>query len=191
MHRTLAIGWAVGLVATVSLVAGCSSGSSNSSSGASKQDYVDAAMKTYDPSTLPVSKAQARCLVGGVIDVVGVDKLHSLGITPKELAQGDPFESLGKKLSTEEAGKLSDVMFGGKCVDPAVLLSQDLQGSLQQLSPTERTCFIDKLAKTPEFKQSVTNEMLGKSASSPFTSDPSAVTGIMQQCGISASQLQG
>src|SRR6478735_5908214 len=98
------------VVAIVGLLAACgsSSGSSSGGSGGGTDAYVNAAMKSYDDASSSVkatfSRGQAECLIRGIVDAVGVDKLKSNGIQPGDLQKGNsPFTSLSNDLSQSEA----------------------------------------------------------------------------------------
>ena len=79
------------VVAVVGVLAACGSSGGSSSSGSGA--YVDAAMKSYDDASSSVkdtfSRSQARCLIQGIVDAVGVDKLKSHGVQPERPAEAD------------------------------------------------------------------------------------------------------
>ena len=99
-------------IAIVGVLAAC-----GSSGGSEKASYVDAAMKGYKDapaSTKDVmSESEARCLVEGMVDIIGVDNLKKNGIKPDDLNSNDsPFTKLGNDVSKEQATEVASLDHG-------------------------------------------------------------------------------
>jgi hypothetical protein len=83
------------------------------------------------------SKEQIDCMVPGMVDAIGVDRLIKAGALDNPDAD---FEDLGLDLSDDEAGDLFDAM--DKCVD---LREQFIQGMSGQATPDQAQCFSDNI----------------------------------------------
>jgi hypothetical protein len=190
------------VLATVGLLAAC--GSSGSSSGASTDEYVHAAMKSYDRSASSVkatfSRGQAECLIGGIVDAVGVDKLRSHGIEPSDLQDGNsPFKPLGNDLSQSEAEDVAAVVTDGKCFNFSDIIIKQMSGTdtnpFGKLSKTQARCFFDHLLKENAVKKALAASILGQDSSSAalqsaFAKQSKLFT-ILGDCDIRPSQLNG
>jgi hypothetical protein len=196
------------VVAMVGLLAACgSSGGSSSggSSGGSDTDaYVDAAMKSYDDASSSVkdtfNRTQAECLVRGIVDAVGVDKLKSNGIEPGDLQKGDsPFKSLSDDLSQSEAEEVAAVITDGECFDFADIVIKQLDSGTSnpfgKLTRTQLRCFFGELLKEKAVKKALAASILGQDSSNSALqstfSNQSKLFSILGDCNIRPSQLNG
>ncbi len=191
------------VLVAVGLLAACGS-SGGSSSGGSTDDYVNAAMKSYDRSSSSVkatfSRSQAECLIGGIVDAVGVDKLKSHGIEPSDLQKGNsPFKSLGNDLSQSEAEDVAAVVTDGKCFNFSDIVIKQMSGSgtnpFGKLSTTQARCFFDHLLKENAVKKALAASILGQDSSSSALqsafANQSKLFTILGDCNIRPSQLNG
>jgi hypothetical protein len=189
------------VLAMVGLLAACGS-SSNSSSGSDA--YVDAAMKSYDDASSSVkdtfSRSQAECLIRGIIDAVGVDKLKSNGIQPGDLQKGNsPFKSLSDDLSQSEAEDVASVITDGKCFNFADIVIKQMSTSgsspFGKLTKTQVRCFFGQLLKEAAVKKALAASILGQDSSSSALqgafSNQSKLFSILGDCNIRPSQLNG
>lgn len=196
------------VLAMVGLLAACgSSGSSSSggsSSGSGSDAYVDAAMKSYDDASSSVkdtfSRSQAECLIRGIVDSVGVDKLKSNGIEPGDLQKGNsPFESLSDDLSQSEAEEVASVITDGECFNFADIVIKQMESSgtnpFGKLTKTQVRCFFDELLKEPAVKKALAASILGQDSSNSALqgafSNQSKLFSILGDCNIRPSQLNG
>jgi len=191
------------VIALVGLLAACgSSGGGSSSSGAGK-DYADAiAAKIRSGDSGKVfTQSQADCLAKGMVDVIGVDKLDSAGLSPDKISSSnDSFKAVGTKLSESEANDLVDVIAGGKCFDFVDLVIKSAESSSSsnpfgKLGETKTRCLFEKLLSGAAFKKAMVDSILGRDASndafSKAFSNQSSSFKIFSDCNISPSQLNG
>jgi hypothetical protein len=189
------------VVALIGLLAACGSSSSSSSGGSA---YVDAAMKSYDDASSSVkdtfSRTQAKCLISGIVDSVGVDKLKSHGIEPGDLQKGDsPFKSLSNDLTQAEAEDVASVITDGKCFNFADIVIKQMSSSgsnpFGQLNKTQVRCFFGQLLKEKTVKKALAASILGQDTSSSALqgafANQSKLFSILGDCNIKPSQLQG
>ena len=190
------------VIAIVGLLAAC--GSSSSSGGGSGSDaYVEAAMKGYNDASSSVkdtfSRSEAECLVRGIVDAVGVEKLQSAGIEPKDLESGtSPFKSLSNDLTQSEAEDVASVITDGKCFDfTDIVIKQVSKGSnpFGKLNKTQVRCFFRQILKEAAVKKALTASILGQDSSSSALQDAfsnqSKLFSILGDCNIRPSQLSG
>jgi hypothetical protein len=191
------------VLAVVGLLAACGS-SSGSSSGGGTDAYVDAAMKSYDDSSASVkdtfSRSQAECLIRGIVDAVGVDKLKSNGIEPGDLQKGNsPFKSLSNDLSQSEAEDVAAVITDGKCFNFSDIIIKQMSGTgsnpFGKLTKTQARCFFDQLLKENAVKKALAASILGQDSSNTALqgafANQSKLFSILGDCNIRPSQLNG
>jgi hypothetical protein len=193
------------VLAMVGLLAACgSSGGSSSSGGGDTDAYVNAAMKSYDTSSSSVkdtfSRSQAECLIRGIVDAVGVDKLKNAGIEPGDLQKGNsPFKSLSNDLSQSEAENVAAVITDGKCFNFSDIIIKQMSGTgtnpFGKLSKTQARCFFDEILKERAVKKALAASILGQDSSSTALqgafANQSKLFSILGDCNIKPSQLQG
>ena len=193
------------VLAIVGLLAACGSSSSSGSGGGGGSDaYVDAAMKSYDDAGSAAketfSRSQAECLVRGIVDAVGVDKLKSNGVEPKDLEKGDsPLKSLSDDLSQSEAEEVAAVITDDQCFNFAdVVIKQMSAGPSNpfgKLTKTQARCFFNQLLKEKAVKKALAASILGQDTSSSALqhafSNQSKLFSILGDCNIRPSQLTG
>jgi hypothetical protein len=189
------------VVAVVGVLAACgSSGGSSSGSGA----YVDAAMKSYDNASAsekgPFTRTQARCLIQGIVDAVGVDTLKSNNIQPSDLEkQNQPLQSLGKNLSQAKAQQVAGVITDGTCFNFADVMVKEISNSgsnpFGRLTRTQARCFFNEILRSAEVKKAMAASILGQDSSSSALrsafSNQSKLFTMLGKCNIRPSQLQG
>jgi hypothetical protein len=189
------------VIAVLVLAACGSSGGGGSASSGKGQEYVDAMMKNYDKNGKGsgFTRAQAKCVAEGMVDAVGVDKLESVG-TPDDLASGgNPFQTIGKKMTPAQADEVVGVLTDGRCFDfKALVVKQakgDTSGTFAKLTGTQIECFFGELLDNKAFKQAMADSILGRDSSSDAFnkafSDQSAVFKLLSDCKIKPSQLSG
>ena len=194
------------LVALVGVLAACgsSSGSSGSGGGSGSNAYVDAAMKSYDSAPAStkafMNKSQARCLISGMVDIIGVDALEKSGVKPNDLStSGDsPFKAVGKDMTPAQAKDVAGLITEGKCFNftDAVIEQAGSNSAFGKLSKAKVRCFFDALIKDPAVKSAMASSILGQggdvSASiSKSFSDQSKLFSLLGDCNISPSELSG
>lgn len=190
------------VIVFVGLLAACGSSSSSGSSGSGP--YVDAAMKSYDDASGTVkdtfTRTQAKCLITGIVDGIGVDKLKSNGIEPGDLSKGtSPFKSLSNDLSKADAVRVASVITDGKCFDFADIVIKEMSSSgtnpFGQLSKTQVRCFFNQLLKESAVKKALAASILGQDTSSTALqgafANQSKLFSILGDCNIKPSQLSG
>lgn len=104
------------------------------------QEYVDAAMATFDPEeAAPLTEDDARCVVVSMVERLGADRLEELGITPESFGgdDGDPFP---EGLTEDEANDIVDGFDG--CFDMAQIF---LDGLTEDTTMSDETkeCLAD------------------------------------------------
>ena len=130
------------LVALVGVLAACGSSSgssgSGSGSGSGSNAYVDAAMKSYDSAPAStkafMNKSQARCLISGMVDIIGVDTLEKNGVKPNDLStSGDsPFKAVGKDMTPAQAKDVAGLITDGECFDFTDIVVKQVEEQLEQ-----------------------------------------------------------
>jgi hypothetical protein len=101
------------LVAIVTAAAACSDDGEGGGRSDEEQEYIDAAMATFDPEeAAPMTEDDAECIVTSMVDEIGVDDLEEAGITPESFGEDEEFPS---GLSEEQAGEAVDAIDG--CID--------------------------------------------------------------------------
>jgi hypothetical protein len=194
------------LIAIVGALAACGSSGSGSSGGGSsseKNAYVDAAMEGYAKAPASVkstmSESQARCLVSGMVDIVGVDRLSEANIKPGDLKSGDsPFATIGKDITPAQATAVAALITKGKCFNFTDVVIAQMKGTSNpfgNLSETQVRCFFDAILKDKAVRQALADSILGKDSSSSALSsafsNQSKLFSILGDCKISPSQLTG
>ena len=155
VRRTAAV-----LIAASCMLAACGSdsGRADGASSAKGKPYVDALVKVYDNTLAAgndtlgeaLSRDQVRCLATHMVDSVGADAFAKAGLDPQKLAAG---EGSNGKFAKDDATKLADVMFDGKCVDFADLAMKAADSSSMESLPKEKVrCLFETLAKSPAFR---------------------------------------
>ena len=189
------------VIAVVGVLAACgSSGSSSSGSGA----YVDAAMKSYDDASSSVkdtfTRSQARCLIQGIVDAVGVDNLKSHGVQPGDLQkQTSPFKSISKDLTQAQAEEVAAVITDGKCFNFADIVVKQVSRSgsnpFGQLTKTQIRCFFNELLKEDAVKKALASSILGQESSNSALQNAfgnqSKLFTIFGDCKIRPNQITG
>lgn len=189
------------LVALVGVLAACGS---SSSSGSSKTAYVDAAMKSYSSASAStkemMNESQARCLVSGLVDIIGVDELEKADVKPSDLEKSgnSPFTALGKDMTAAQAGDVASLITDGKCFDftDAIIKQAGSSGPFGKLSKAKVRCFFSALIKDPAVKSALADSILGKggdvsSSISKSFSNQSKLFSLLGDCNISPSELSG
>jgi len=161
-------------------------------------------MKSYDDASSSVkdtfTRSQAKCLITGIVDSVGVDKLKSNGIEPGDLQKGNsPFKSLSDDLTQAEAEDVASVITDGKCFNFADIVIKQMSSSgsnpFGQLTRTQVRCFFGQLLKEDTVKKALANSILGKDTSNAALqgafANQSKLFSILGDCNIKPSQLQG
>jgi hypothetical protein len=192
------------VITLVGLLAACGSSSGSSGGGSDSDAYVDAAMKSYDDASDSVKatfdRSEAECLVRGIVDAVGVDKLEDAGVEPKDLESGDsPFKSLSNDLTQSEAEDVAAVITDGECFDfTDVVVAQMSEGAdnpFGKLDKTQVRCFFDAILKEKVVKQALAQSILGQGDSSAALQDAfsnqSKLFSILGDCDIRPSELTG
>ena len=191
------------VVAIVGMLAACGSSGGGSSSGAGKEfsDAIAAKMRSGSSGEV-FTKAQADCLAKGMVEVIGVDRLQSAGLTPSKItSSSDSFKAVGEKLSESEANDLVDVIAGGKCFSFVDLVIKSAAKSssgnpFAKLGETKTRCLFDKLLSGPAFRKAMVDSILGRdtSGSNAFSKafgNQSSTFKIFSDCNIKPSQLNG
>ncbi len=195
MTRRLTI---IGVLAATLLAACGGSSSSNGASSAEGKKYVDAMVaqfdkeKASDSSSVPFSHDQAVCLSKKMIDAIGVDKLKQGGVTPTNIGSGSGLDNFGKKLTVAQASAVTDIFFDGSCFDMSKLLATQFKSSFTGQTPAAISCLAKELIKLSQFKQAMTNSILGKDSTNPFAgAGENALLPAFTKCKIDVSKLGG
>jgi hypothetical protein len=134
------------LAVSVLVLTACSDDKGGGGGGnlsAADQEYVDAAMETFDPEeAAPLTEDDGRCIVESMVGVVGADGLKELGIDPESFGgDGSPFP---EGLSEEDANDIVDGMDG--CVDLSGLFL-DAMAADASITDESRDCLADTFDK--------------------------------------------
>lgn len=188
------------VVAAIGVLAACGSSSGGS---AEKASFVDAAMKGYEDapaSTKEVmSESEARCLVSGLVDIVGVDNLAKADVKPSDLSTStdSPFSTLGQDMTTQQANDAASLITDGKCFDFTDVVMSQMKGSSNPFGKLEEKkvrCLFDKILSDPIVKKGIANSFLGKGDGSELAnafSDQSSLFSMLGDCDINPSELSG
>lgn len=188
------------MVAVVGVLAACGSSSGSSSSGGSA--YVDAAMKSYDSAPAStkafMNKSEARCLVSGMIDIIGVDSLEKANVKPEDLSKSSdsPFKALGKDMTPAKATAVAGLITDGKCFDFTDAVIKQSGNTFGKLSKEKVRCFFEAILKESAVKTALADSILGKggdtsAAISSAFSNQSKLFSLLGDCKISPSELSG
>lgn len=110
--------------------------------GLRRGEYVDAfaAFAIEGDEPLQVSEDEARCVGEAIVDVVGVDRLSSLGVTAADISGPEMgfYELLGPDLAASSAVQIVDRW--GECFDLAAVFAATMLHGVGA-SPEEIACF--------------------------------------------------
>ncbi len=185
------------IVAGVVALVGCNSDASTSDP---RVPYVDAAMESYDraPAALKqvMRRSEARCLIDGMVEAIGVARLRSRGIMPKDLDRGAvPFAAVAAGLTAAERDQISRLLVGGECVKPVELAFRQLgsAGPFANLTPAQRRCYFSEVLASPGASETFVDSIIGTASlgalmTSVF-SNPEAAQAILSTCGIQPGDL--
>jgi hypothetical protein len=115
---------ALTLVAALFVLGACGDdGGGDGDLSSADQEYVDAAMATFDPEeAAPLEEGEARCIVESMVGSLGAERLEELGITPDSFGGSDnPFP---EGLEEDEANQIVDGFEG--CFDMGELFLEGL-----------------------------------------------------------------
>ena len=136
--------------------------------GGDRQKLIDA-LSSSSGADDEFTEEQIDCMVPGMVDAIGVDKLVKAGALENPDAD---FEDLGLDLSDDEAGALFDSM--NDCVD---LREQFVQGMSGQATPDQAECFSDNIDDDTFRSMMVTTFTEGQEA---MTNDPTFTAAIQE-----------
>lgn len=189
MHRPL--GAVRTIVAAALLLTAAACGDDGGDGGgdelsAADQEYVDAAMETYDPETDPFSEGEARCIAEAVVRPLGADRLEELGVTPDDF-RGDS-EALPEGLAEGEANDVVDGI--DDCVDLSDLFMEQLTAD-QELSDESTECLQDAFDR--DFVRRIVVTMLteGQDALAEDEDLTAELMGVFSKCPQVLDELQG
>lgn len=150
------------------------------------QEYVDAAMETYDSETDPFTEDEARCVAESVVRPLGADRLQELGVTPDDF-RGDT-EALPDGLDDDEANEVVDGIDG--CINLSDLFMQELTAD-QSLSEESTKCLRD--AFDDDFVRRIVVTMLteGEDALQDDEDLTAELMGVFSECPQVLGELQG
>lgn len=126
------------LTVTLFLLAACAKGGDGGLSAAD-QEYVDAAMATFDPAEAgQMTEDDARCIVESMVGVMGADGLTEVGIEPVDFGSDDnPFPD---GLTEETANDIVDGL--DECIDLSGIFL-DSMAQDDSISADARECLAD------------------------------------------------
>lgn len=138
-----------------------------------EQEYVDAAMETFDPEEAePLTEDEARCMVTSMVDAVGVDTLEDAGLTPESFGEADsPFP---EGLTEDQAEGVVDGM--EDCFDLSQLFLDGMAEDAS-LSDEDRECLADAFDGDTVHDLFVTMLSQGEEA---LQEDPEAMSAILE-----------
>jgi hypothetical protein len=163
VRRSLAV---IAITLSAVLVA-CGGG--GSSDKYSKADYVDAAMNEFTAKGAPISKTEATCFIGTVVDGIGVHQLNADGVTPKQFASAKTPATYMKDSATRKAVVAQVVK--GDCFGLDKILVPALQQAFGTALPTkDAECLAKELVKGDEVRTAIANGILGISGGPSLSS---------------------
>ncbi|MGH9084700.1 MAG: hypothetical protein ACRDYW_04555 [Acidimicrobiales bacterium] len=127
------------LVSGLFLVAACGDDDGGGDLSDADQEYVDAAMATYDEEeAAPLTEDDARCIVESMVGQLGTDRLEELGVTPESFGSDD--ESFPEGLSEDEANGVVDGF--ESCADMSQLILDGIAED-ESISQEAKDCLAD------------------------------------------------
>ena len=90
------------------------SGGGSSDLTEEEQEYVDAALESFDPAEeAPMTEDDARCIATSMVESLGVDRLEEMGLTPESFSEEGDLPEVA--VQPDEAEELVDGITG--CID--------------------------------------------------------------------------
>jgi hypothetical protein len=121
------------------LAAACGDDDGGGGLSEADQEYVDAAMATYDEEeAAPLTEDDARCIVESMVGQLGSDRLEELGVTPESFGSEDA--AFPEGLSEDEANGVVDGF--ESCIDMNQLFLDGLAED-QSLDQDAKDCLAD------------------------------------------------
>jgi hypothetical protein len=134
-----------------------------------RQKLIDS-LSAQQKGSNEFSDSEIKCMVPGMVDAIGVDKLVKAGAADKK---GANLQELGIDLSDKQAGDLFDAM--SKCVDLRAAFAKGMAGS--GISAAQGKCVSDAIDDATFRKLMVTALTEGDKG---LSSDPSFTQAITQ-----------
>jgi len=190
--------WATTMVSALVLVAGCGSSSSGVTSGVAGghdsqtvkgKAYIEAMMADFKSSQQDLTEAQARCMAGKMVDVVGVAALEKAGVTPADVT-GNTAVFGSFKPSDQQAEAMLDGIFS--CVDFGKVFADQLVGASGNSVPSDkRKCVGDAVTADSQFRTYLKQTLMGIDTQSTVPSDGliPMMLQIFQKCGVDPTAL--
>jgi len=193
--------WATTTIATIStllLLAGCASSSGVTGGAATGghdsqtvkgKAYIDAMMADFSKSEQSITTAQARCMAGKMVDVVGVAALEKAGVTPADVTNNTlVFGSF--KPTDQQAEAMLDGIF--TCVDFGKILADQLVSASGNSVPTDKLqCVGSSLTTNGQFRTYMKQTLIGLDTQTTIPSDGLIPTmlQVFQTCGVDPAAL--
>jgi hypothetical protein len=130
----------------------------------SARDYTDAIAVVImaQAGFESVSKADARCAAGGVVEAVGVTKLHQLGLSAQTIADSKQLPNLQGSLTDAQATSVANALLD--CIDfGRVIANQVEAGSQSGFTATDAQvrCINDKVENNPDVRKAIASAYTG------------------------------
>ena len=193
--------WVTAAVSTLVLVlvAGCGSGGSGVTGGAvagghdsqttKGKAYIDAMMSDFATTDQSLTKPQAQCMAGKMVDVVGVAALEKAGVTPADVTNNTlVFGNF--KPSDAQAEAMLDGIFS--CVDFGKVFADQLVGASGNSVPNDKLqCVGEAMTTNSQFRTYMKQTLMGIDTQTTIPSDGliPMMLQIFQQCGVDPTAL--
>ena len=144
-------------------LAGCGGGGNDGASV--REEYASALAASFQRSVgadVEVTGEDARCVGDRVVDIVGVERFQSAGVTPQEIRAGDSLEDVLPDPTPEQAAEFVDAMFA--CLDMAGLIAAQLQTDAEaagvEIENAEDKCVGDNFARNERVRTALAESLL-------------------------------
>jgi hypothetical protein len=109
-----------------------------------------------------VSKSDARCAASGVVQAVGVAKLHQLGLSARTIADSKQLPNLQGRLTDDQATAVANALLD--CIDFGRVIAKQVEaGSQTGFTATDAQvrCINDKVENNPDVRKSIASAYTG------------------------------
>jgi hypothetical protein len=191
--------WATAAVSTLILVAGCGSGASGVTGAATSgghdsqtvkgKAYIEAMMSDFGSSDQSLTKPQAQCMAGKMVDVVGVAALEKAGVSPADVTNNTLV--FGKfKPTDQQAEAMLDGIFS--CVDFGKVFADQIVSASGNSVPNDKLqCVGTAMTSNSQFRTYMKQTLMGLDTKSTLPTDGliPMMLQIFQKCGVDPTAL--
>ena len=134
-------------------------GASSEDSDAAKEISKSLMEQNKGEDMLAVKQEDADCIGEGMVDEIGTDKLKDYGFLKEDGTVAEDLEGL--KMSTEDAGAMTDTMFG--CTDVMAMMKDSMSAQMGDQDPALQKC-IDEVLTEERVRDLLTGLFSGNEA---------------------------